>query len=211
MGAVVLNYAEFIEAMPQANGYLVKLKDHRRDQTFEIQTNYLVNAAGPWVPLLDQHISQQHIRPGLSYVRGIHFVVRRKFDEGYLILPEDGRVIFVLPWHRNYTLIGTTESKFQGEDFDKIPSSEAEEKYLYDHYNYFFPSSPIAPKDVLHTYSGVRSLVETGEKDLSSISREYRLEDELNGEKGGYLAVFGGKLTSYRALSQKVLTESPNG
>ena len=54
-------------------------------------------------------------------------------------------------------------------------------------------------------YSGVRSLVETGEKDLSSISREYRLEDEPNGEKGGYLAVFGGKLTSYRALSQKVL------
>ena len=205
MGADVLNYVEFIEAQPNANGYLVKLKDHRRDQLFEVQTNYLVNAAGPWVPLLDQHVSQQHLRPGLSYVRGIHFVVHRRFDEGYLILPEDGRVIFVLPWHRNYTLIGTTESKFEGDHFDKIPSSQDEEQYLYKNYNHFFPSSQITSDDVLHVYSGVRSLVETGEKDLSSISREYRLEDEPNGEKGGYLAVFGGKLTSYRALSQKVL------
>ena len=205
MGADVLNYVEFVEARPQTNGYLVKLKDFRCNQTFEVQTNYIINAAGPWVPLLDQHVSQQHLRPGLSYVRGIHFVVRRKFEEGYLILPEDGRVIFVLPWHRNYTLIGTTESQFEGEHFDKIPSSHAEETYLYDHYNYFFPSSPITEADVLHVYSGVRSLVETGEKDLSSISREYRLEDEPNGDKGGYLAVFGGKLTSYRALSQKVL------
>ncbi len=205
MGADVLNYVEFVEAQQEPNGYLVKLKDHRSNQIFEVQTNYLVNAAGPWVPLLDQNVSKQNRRPGLSYVRGIHFVVRRKFDEGYLILPEDGRVIFVLPWHRNYTLIGTTESKFEGEQFDKIPSSNDEEQYLYDHYNYFFPSSPITPKDVLHVYSGVRSLVETGEKNLSSISREYRLEDESNGEKGGYLAVFGGKLTSYRALSQKVL------
>ena len=73
MGANVLNYVEFMKATPQANGYLVKLKDHRRDQTFGSAAIYLVNAAGPWVPLLDQHISQQHIRPGLSYVRGIRF------------------------------------------------------------------------------------------------------------------------------------------
>lgn len=205
LGADVANYVEFIESTPINDGYLVKLKDHRKNKVLEVQTNYLVNAAGPWVPMLDKEVSHEKSRPGLSYVRGIHFIVRRKFDEGFLILPSDGRVIFVLPWHRNYTLIGTTESEFKGDNFDRIPSSKQEEDYLYENYNRFFPGHPITPEDVLYLYSGVRSLVETGEKNLSSISREYRLEDEPQGSKGGYLAVFGGKLTSYRALSEKVV------
>lgn len=205
MGAEVSNYVEFLEAKPLENGYLVKLRNHRDQKTFEVTTNYLINAAGPWVPNLDKFISKGNLRPGLSYVRGIHFIVRRRFEEGFLILPEDGRVIFVLPWHRNYTLIGTTESKFNGNDFDKIASSQEEEEYLLRNYNHFFPGNPITKSNVLYLYSGVRSLVETGENNLSSISREYRLEAESQGKNGGYLAVFGGKLTSYRALSEKVL------
>lgn len=204
-GADVFNYVEFIQANPVSDGYIVVLKNHRNNEVFEVQTNYLINATGPWVPMLDKKVSKENSRPGLSYVRGIHFIVRRKFDDGFLILPSDGRVIFVLPWHQNYTLIGTTESEFKGDNFDKIPSSKQEEDYLFENYNRFFPGHPISSKDVLYLYSGVRSLVETGESDLSSISREYRLEDEHQGTKGGYLAVFGGKLTSYRALAEKVV------
>jgi len=209
-GGVVCNHTELLRAHQEKHGYRLRLKDHRNSQEYEVYCDYLVNAAGPWVPILDQDISQERYRPHLKYVRGIHFVIEGRLEEeGFLVLPSDGRVIFVLPWVENTTLIGTTESEYSGSDFDNIEPSEEEIKYLLHHYNYFFEGHPIKREDILYQYAGVRSLLDSGDNSLSALTREYKIEEEWGQDKG-YLAVFGGKITTYRALSQKVVDKIAN-
>ncbi|MCJ8345900.1 glycerol-3-phosphate dehydrogenase, partial [bacterium] len=206
-GAEVRNYNELIKVESKENSYLLTILDKSKGNIYQVSTKYLINAAGPWVPAIDKTITKKENRPGLKYVRGIHFVVPKiqEDDTGFLILPSDGRVVFVLPWIQDYTLIGTTESNFTGHDFDVIPTSQEEEDYLLDTFNQFFPSKKITPEDIVYKYSGVRSLVDYGEDNMSAISREYVIEEEDLGDSSGYLAVFGGKITTYRSLSNKMI------
>ena len=128
-------------------------------------------------------------------------------EQGFLILPKDGRVIFVLPWCQNYTLIGTTESVYQENQFDHISISPEEEEYLYAAMREFFPSLNLEPQDILYKYSGVRSLIDSGGSNSTSLSRESIVTEDWDDLGGGYLAIFGGKLTTYRSMGEKVINK----
>jgi len=207
-GADVRNYVEFINVTTKDGKYHVTLLDKRTGKQSQVTTKFLINMAGPWVPQVDTLITNRPKRPQLKFVRGIHFVIPSiGNDTGFLILPADGRVVFVLPWLKDYTLVGTTESVYEGKDFDKVPSSKEEREYLLEVFNHYFPEKAITQADVKYTYSGVRPLIDMGEDSLSKMSREYRMEKEMLAEDAGYLAVFGGKITTYRSLACKVLKE----
>ncbi|MGX9366169.1 glycerol-3-phosphate dehydrogenase [Desulfoplanes sp. PS50] len=205
-GADVHNYMTARDVRAKCTHYELELQDGRSGKEHLVRCRYLVNAAGPWVPGLDKELSPQAGHPDLRYVRGIHFVVPKMFDQtGFLVMPADGRIVFVLPWKDDYTLIGTTESEFSGDEFDTIPPSDEEIGYLIDVTNQYFPSSRLTLDDVLHIYSGVRSLVSHGESNMTTMSREYSIVDDHQSLGSGYLGVFGGKLTTYRSLGEKVV------
>jgi glycerol-3-phosphate dehydrogenase len=205
-GADVHNYMTARDVKAMGTHYQLDLHDERTGQDHVVRCKYLVNAAGPWVPGLDRELSHQAGHPDLRYVRGIHFVVPKMFDHtGFLVMPADGRIVFVLPWKDNFTLIGTTESEFKGNQFDEIPPSDEEVSYLINVTNHYFPSSKLTLDDVLHIYSGVRSLVSHGESNMTTMSREYTIVDDHQSVGSGYLGVFGGKLTTYRSLGEKVV------
>jgi glycerol-3-phosphate dehydrogenase len=205
-GADVHNYMTARDVRAKGDHYELELHDDRTGRDHLVRCRYLVNAAGPWVPGLDRELSPQAGHPDLRYVRGIHFVVPKMFAKtGFLVMPADGRIVFVLPWKDDFTLIGTTESEFTGDEFDTIPPSDEEIGYLIDVTNRYFPSSRLTLDDVLHIYSGVRSLVSHGESNMTTMSREYTIVDDHQSPGSGYLGVFGGKLTTYRSLGEKVV------
>jgi len=204
-GAQVKNWTEFIGVEEQGDRFVVTLEDKRTGERYEVKTQVLVNAAGAWTPRLDQKISHKANRPGLKLSRGIHFLVpRKKVTHGFLTLPQGGRVVFVLPWE-SHLLIGTTESEYRGEDYLSIPASETEKEYLLGVFHQFFPNQPLETQDILHCYSGVRPLIDMGEAELGQMSREYRIENETMEGGMGYWAVFGGKITSYRLLGERLV------
>ena len=205
-GADIHNYMAVTHIQPAGDHYDVSLHDHRTGKDLSVACRYLVNAAGPWVPGLDTILPHHTRPPSLTYVRGIHLVVPRKFGrQGFLIMPSDGRIVFVLPWKNNFTLIGTTESEYTESQFDVIPPSREEISYLLHTTNHYFPAAHITLDDVLHIYSGVRSLVSHGETSMTSMSREYSIIEEHQDTGSGYLAIFGGKLTTYRSLGEKIV------
>ena len=59
-------------------------------------------------------------RARLRLVKGSHIVVPQLYegDHGYLLQNDDRRVVFVLPFERDYSLIGTTELPFSGDPAD---------------------------------------------------------------------------------------------
>lgn len=172
----------------------------------QIEARVLVNAAGPWVEEILGKIGRRSNSRGIRLVKGSHIVTRRLFEgeHAYIFQSADGRVIFVIPYEQDYTLIGTTEADWelsQGEV--KISGTEIE--YLCGEVARYF-KRPISPADIIWSYAGVRPLFDDKNESASVVTRDYVFDlDTANDELAPALSIFGGKLTTYRMLAQHAL------
>jgi glycerol-3-phosphate dehydrogenase len=165
----------------------------------------LVNATGPWAGLFEQTALSRPPRSGLRLVKGSHIVVHRLFehDRGYIFQTSDGRVVFALPFERDFTLIGTTDTSFAGDPAD-VAASPEEVAYLCDVVNDRFRRG-VAPADVVWSFAGVRSLEDDGSTKPQDTPRDYVLA--LDDEGAPLLTVIGGKITTFRRLAEAALEE----
>ncbi len=85
----------------------------------------------------------------LRLVKGSHIVVPRidGADVAFLFQNADGRVIFVLPFEDEFTLIGTTDVPVTGSPSDAACSPE-EEAYLTRRSEPFL-ATPLSPRDIV--------------------------------------------------------------
>lgn len=160
----------------------------------------LVNAAGPWINTVAGRISPAPLSVAVDLVQGSHLVLEGHIERGayYLEAPADRRAVFVLPW-KGRTLLGTTETLYRGDPAQVAPLP-AEEAYLLETLGYYFPRRP---QKVVERFAGLRVLPDAG-KTLSARSRETRLVTDDAG-RPRVVAIYGGKLTSYRATAQRVM------
>ena len=167
-----------------------------------VRARGLVNAAGPWAAsFLRDAADWPHVRQ-LRLVKGSHIVVRKLFDHpcAYIFQNPDKRIVFAIPFEGEFTLIGTTDVEIHG-DPGAAQADAGEIEYLCTMINRYF-SRQITPADVVWTYSGVRPLLDDG-ADASSVTRDYKLE--LDSQGPPLLSVWGGKLTTYRALAEEAV------
>ena len=108
-------------------------------------------------------------------VQGSHIVVPRMFDHDrcYIFQNSDNRIIFAIPYERDFTLIGTTDQDYVG-DPAGVVASEAEISYLCAAASEYF-RRPVLREDVVWTYSGVRSLYDDGASKAQEATRDYVL------------------------------------
>jgi glycerol-3-phosphate dehydrogenase len=177
------------------------------EQSFTLRARCLVNAAGPWA---DQLSGVQDLLPKgakLRLVRGSHIVVPRLYaDERCFILQnDDGRIVFVIPYEQDFSLIGTTDVDHQGSPAHAQASGE-EIRYLCTAVNRQFVTQ-ITPQDVVWSYAGVRPLLDDGATAAQEATRDYKLVRSHHAEGPVVLSVIGGKLTTYRVLAEEVMDQ----
>ena len=204
-GAQILTRTECTDMRATDEGWCVTLHDHRRNTDREIECRAIVNAAGPWVASLSAQLSKQKAEHDIRLVKGSHIVVPRMHtgSQAFMLQHHDGRVIFVIPWLQDYTLIGTTEQEHEG-SLDRVEISKEEINYLLSIVNLYFKKS-ILHSDVVYSYSGIRPLIDEEEQNASKVSRDYNLE--LKMQPHPLLSVYGGKVTTYRVLAEEVLSK----
>lgn len=202
-GAQVLTQTECTSVQALEGGWRASLHDHARDTHSEVDCRAIVNATGPWVASVSEKLSQQGAEHEIRLVKGSHIVVPRMHpgSQAYMLQHHDGRVIFVIPWLQDYTLIGTTEQDHQT-SLDNVEISKEEIKYLLSIVNLYFKKS-ILHSDVVYSFAGVRPLIDDEETNASKVSRDYNLE--LESDPHPLLSVYGGKVTTYRVLAEDVL------
>lgn len=172
--------------------------------TDQVQARAVVNVTGPWGQETDQILSVSSTAR-LRLVKGSHIIVPRVYDgeHAYILQAKDGRIIFVLPYGSDLNLIGTTDVPIA--DMSQKPEiSAAEITYLCDIVAEYFDNPP-RPSDVITSFAGVRPLYDDGDSKASEITRDYVLK--LNTKSAPVLSVYGGKLTTYRKLSEAVLAK----
>ncbi len=178
-----------------------------RGQRDVVTARVLINAAGAWVDMFAEMALRQQPLGRLRLDKGSHIVVRRLYDHdrAYIFQALDGRVVFAIPFQRDFTLIGTTDRAFSGDASTVLPSGE-EIEYLCSAVNEYF-RAPVAAADVVWAFAGVRSLYNDGARKPQDIGRDYALIlDERFGD-APLLTVYGGKLTTYRRLAEAAIAK----
>ncbi|HEY5796716.1 MAG TPA: glycerol-3-phosphate dehydrogenase [Bosea sp. (in: a-proteobacteria)] len=165
----------------------------------------LVNAAGPWVGDVLGGVVRSNTRAAVRMVQGSHIVVPRLYehDRCYIFQNSDGRIVFAIPYERDFTLIGTTDRDFKG-DPSGAKATPEEIDYLCAAASEYF-REPVTPETVVWTYSGVRPLYDDGASKAQEATRDYVLTLDAPEGQAPLLSVFGGKITTYRRLAESAL------
>ena len=121
-----------------------------------VRAKIVVNAAGPWVSQTLGQILGMNAKAAVRLIKGSHIVTKKLYegDQAYILQNPDKRVIFAIPYERDFTLIGTTDVPYEGRPGPMTISRE-ETTYLCESLNRFFKRA-ITPDDVVWSYSGVR-------------------------------------------------------
>ncbi|MBP6217600.1 MAG: glycerol-3-phosphate dehydrogenase/oxidase [Oligoflexales bacterium] len=208
MGGQIAEHCEAIKLeSDQEVGWSVTVRTEDGERI--IRTPYVINCLGPWSNLFIEKSGLEPPYKGVSN-KGTHIILK---DLGltaglFLRAKEDKRMVFVLPW-QGYTLVGTTESRYDGHP-DALKVEENEVDYLLKVCGGALKKNlSLQRSDVLSAFSGLRWLAVEKRKSLTATSRETVLgENFANGfeetKRGVMITVYGGKLTSYRALAEKI-------
>jgi glycerol-3-phosphate dehydrogenase len=162
----------------------------------------LVNAAGPWIDEVLTGCTGGNTRRNIRLVKGSHIVVPRLFDHErcYIFQNADGRIVFAIPYERDFTLIGTTDRDYNG-DPAKVAIADEEVAYLCEAVNAYF-AKPVSPDDIVWSYAAVRALYDDGASKAQEATRDYVLRIDGAPDEVPILNVFGGKITTYRRLAE---------
>ncbi|MEA2732065.1 MAG: glycerol-3-phosphate dehydrogenase [Acetobacteraceae bacterium] len=190
----------------RVNGHWhVALHDETTGARRTIRARVLVNAAGPWVAQVAGSVIRANVSASVRLVQGSHIVVPKLYDHEscYIFQNADGRVFFLIPYERDFTLIGTTDQDFTG-DLTNIQASAEEIVYLC-HSASAYLRRPVTPDMVVWSYSGVRPLFDDGSSAPQQATRDYVLKLDAPPDAPALLSVFGGKITTYRRLAESAL------
>ena len=201
LGAQILCNTPVTHVLRDGEFYQVKVADGYR----VIRCRALVNAAGPWVNQMAARVQPEVPQLPIDLVQGAHILLDFKAPEAcyYLESTDDGRAVFALPW-RGKVMVGTTETFCRNLPEHCQPLAE-EVAYLLRVFNTYFPGFQATEKDILETTAGLRVLPKA--VSVAAHRRPRETQFILTDGQPLYLAVYGGKLTSYRATAEKVATK----
>jgi glycerol-3-phosphate dehydrogenase len=205
-GAEVLTHTR-VTNLTIADGKASSVEFVREDgQKQFAEAGVVINAAGPWIDLVLERAPVRSPKL-IGGTKGSHIVVApfpgATENAIYLEARSDGRPVFIIPWNKLY-LIGTTDVRFEG-DPDQVRCEDWEIDYLLSETNLAFPGAHLTRENILHTYSGVRPLPVTGDKDEQSITRRHFIREHP--QLPNLLSIVGGKLTTYRSLAEECVNK----
>ena len=205
--ALTLNHAKVTKFNLEINKIKnIEFVDSLTSGVFLVSGKVVVNASGPWVDILCGLV-RPDINRKIGGTKGSHIIIK-KFDNGpkqalYVSARSDGRPFFIIPW-QDYYLIGTTDIPYTG-DLEHLKPTEEEINYLLNESNNILSVKRLSKSDILFTYSGVRPLPYKPGEDPSNITRKHIIFDHSNEQIENLISVIGGKLTTYRHLSEQVV------
>jgi glycerol-3-phosphate dehydrogenase len=204
-GGEVRTRTQVTRAYRENGLWVVEAKNADTGEVFTWRAKGLVNATGPWVKHFFDNGLELKSPYGIRLIKGSHIVVPRVHNQpqAYILQNEDHRIVFVIPWMDEFSIIGTTDVEYNGDPHDvKIDDNEV--NYLLKVYNDHFKKQ-LNKDDIVWTYSGVRPLCDDESDSPQAITRDYTLDVHDQDGKAPLLSVFGGKLTTYRKLAEHAL------
>ena len=201
-GAAIANYVE-ADTLLIRNGAVEGCRVRGDGALFDVRAGTVLVAAGPWADIFLAHATGKPAAHRLLRSKGIHLLTPPVTNGTALTIEAGAGHIFILPW-RGHTLIGTTDTAFQG-DPDAVGVSESDIADFLTLINRYLPGAKLARGDVEYFYAGLRPLVDDGSGSTYNASRRAELIDH-GAEDGvaGLFSALGGKWTTSRNLAGSI-------
>ena len=199
LGAVMLNHAPVVDLLRDDDDHVagVRFRDAETGKEHEVRAQVVINATGVFsnaIRRMDDAESESIVEPS----RGVHLVLDASFLKGdaAIMVPhtDDGRVLFVIPWHQR-CLVGTTD-EHAPEPVLEPRATDEEVEFILRNAARYLDRDPDR-KDVLSVFAGLRPLVRHEGTATKKISREH----EIIVSRGGLVTIIGGKWTTYRRMA----------
>lgn len=206
-GALCLNHVK-VEELNKKQGSdgknrisTIIARDMLSGEEIEIQAKIVVNATGPWTDdLIGKAIDKKS--KILRTTKGIHIITKRIVKEDIIavITADDERGMFVIPFRKDYSLTGTTDTYYDG-DMNHVDITQEDIDYVISAINNDFPGS-ITRADVISAYSGIRPLlISPKAKAETDTSRWFEIIKVLP----NFFTITGGKYTIFRYMAEKMV------
>lgn len=193
-GTVAVNKARATALLMERNAVAgAVIRDQLTGETLEVSAGVTVDCTGPWCRQLVGEASPR--APKRRLTKGVHLVMPPlPADEAFLLTTgKERRIVFLLPWYGR-TLVGTTDTDFEG-DPDDARVEQADVDYLLSMANRVLEGRPWKDEDVIASFVGLRTLAAKRNPSPSDVKREWRLVEPL----GRLLTPIGGKYSSARS------------
>ena len=221
-GALATNYVRVDQLLqvstPEgqrvAGAVVTDTRPYSRGASWEIRARVVLNATGAFGRrFLESQEPTGRPRPYLTLSRGVHLVLRPEavnLATSAVMFPhtDDGRVLFMIPWHGR-VLLGTTDVPIDEASLEPEVTEE-EARYLVEHANRYL-REPIGLDDVASQFAGIRPLVEpagsgnAGGKRARLHTRSISREHVIDVSSEGLVSILGGKWTTYRKMAQQTI------
>ncbi len=201
-GADAINYCKVFGYIKN-NGQIVgvKCRDLDNEFDFEIRATLVINATGIWTDNLLENYPENIPKPLIRPTKGVHLLYKwenigNNMANG-LLSKGDNRYFWLIPRDNKYTIVGTTDTDYQGDLANPFCDKE-DADYLIKSAKIYYPNADLSYENILSTYAGIRPLVMQKGKSESEVSRKHIIffsEDNL-------LTISGGKLTEWREMAE---------
>jgi glycerol-3-phosphate dehydrogenase len=207
-GATVLNHFKVKQLLKNDNGLVngVVAEDMESNSSYSLNAKVVINATGVFA----DNILQMDVKEARNIVRpsqGIHLVLDKSFlpGEDAILIPktEDGRVLFLVPWH-NKVLVGTTDTLLDSHSLEPKALKE-EVDFIISTVNRYL-NKTVSKEDVLSIFAGLRPLAIS--KNNSEKTKEISRSHKIIVSKSGLITITGGKWTTYRRMAQDTLNKA---
>lgn len=197
LGAELIAPAEFVAARRAANGWEINYVAGGRTET--CAATVIVNASGPWANDVLARVAPSPPQFTIELVQGTHIVIDTSTQRGiYYVEANDGRAVFVMPWHGR-TLVGTTELSYRDDPARASPTRE-EVNYLQETFSRHFPKKVAR---IAESFAGLRVLP-AADRSMFYRSRETVFYPD-HAQRPTLITIYGGKLTAYRLTAARAL------
>jgi glycerol-3-phosphate dehydrogenase len=201
-GALVANYVNARGFRKEEGLSIIDLQDTVDAGSLELRSRVVINATGVWsdeVSRLSDANAPKRLRPS----KGIHIVVpsEKLQNRTAVLIPSLGekRFLFVIPWRGGRTVIGTTDTDYQGSLDDPRAETQEVDRVLQSAAR-AFPEARLSINDVISTFAGLRPLIAANERSTKELSRK----EEIFEDNAGLITITGGKLTTWRKMAERV-------
>ena len=204
-GGVALNYHKVDRVYSSTDTKLdtVKAQNTITGESVEFTAKHIINATGTFSDKTIELAGQQESHKYVSVAQGTHIVLAKdKFPTKHAILipeTEDGRVLFILPWH-DHLIVGTTDVKKEAPSLEPV-ADKSEIDFILETFNQYAKTKATLD-DVKSVYCGQRPLVSPKKaKNSAKISRKHEIVESHD----GLITVVGGKWTIFRRMGQDTI------
>jgi glycerol-3-phosphate dehydrogenase len=204
-GATVLNYFKVTGLLKTEQGKIagVSAIDAETGTAYQLKAKTVINATGVFVDNLLQMDAPEK-RPLVRSSQGVHLVIDRSFMPAHdaLMIPktDDGRVLFVVPWH-DKLVVGTTDTPLDAHSVEPV-ALESEIEFILNTAAKYLAKAPTR-KDVLSVFAGLRPLAAPDGD--SSKTKEISRSHKLIVSESGLITITGGKWTTYRKMAEDTI------